>query len=108
MENTDAGTDTAKKAKITKKRSKKNLETNTAKSTKTTTKAKTKTTSSNTTAKKAKTSLQANALTDDRRRQMIATAAYYRAERRGFNGGNPEEDWLMAESEVDSQLSTQH
>lgn len=37
------------------------------------------------------------------RYQMIATAAYYRAEHRGFTGGNPVEDWLAAEAEIDRQ-----
>jgi hypothetical protein len=32
---------------------------------------------------------------------MIADAAYYRALGRGFNGGDPLEDWLMAEAEID-------
>lgn len=31
----------------------------------------------------------------------IAEAAYYRAERRGFQGGCPVEDWLAAEREID-------
>ncbi len=35
------------------------------------------------------------------RQQMIATAAYYLAERRGFNGGDEIQDWLEAESELD-------
>ena len=30
----------------------------------------------------------------------IAEAAYYRAERRGFQGGCPVEDWLAAEREI--------
>ena len=34
---------------------------------------------------------------------MIAEAAYFRAERRGFQGGCPMEDWLEAEHEI-SQL----
>jgi len=38
------------------------------------------------------------------RRQMIEEAAYFRAERRGFAGGNPKEDWLEAEAEVDARL----
>jgi aminoglycoside phosphotransferase family enzyme len=38
------------------------------------------------------------------RRQMIAEAAYFRAERRGFNGGDPLRDWCEAEAEVDAQL----
>jgi len=38
------------------------------------------------------------------RQQMIATAAYYRAERRGFNGSDPSIDWCEAEMEVDQML----
>lgn len=40
----------------------------------------------------------------DLRRSMIAQAAYYRAERRGFEPGHEAEDWLAAESEVDAAL----
>jgi len=36
------------------------------------------------------------------RRKMIAESAYYRAQRRGFAGGNPTEDWLAAEREIDT------
>src|SRR5215471_5171497 len=43
-------------------------------------------------------------VTEDLRRQMIAEAAYFRAERRGFNGGNPVTDWVEAEAEVDTHL----
>jgi Protein of unknown function (DUF2934) len=39
------------------------------------------------------------------RRDMIAKAAYLRAERRGFVPGFEEEDWLTAEKEVDALLS---
>ncbi|MEK7842834.1 MAG: DUF2934 domain-containing protein [Pseudomonadota bacterium] len=35
------------------------------------------------------------------RQEMIAIAAYYRAERRGFNGGDAMQDWLEAEAEID-------
>jgi DUF2934 family protein len=42
------------------------------------------------------------------RRAMIAEAAYLRAERRGFAPGYETEDWLAAESEVDSLLSAGH
>lgn len=38
------------------------------------------------------------------REQMIAEAAYYKAESRGFAGGEAERDWLEAESEIDSLL----
>lgn len=36
------------------------------------------------------------------RQRMIAEAAYYRAEKRGFAPGNELEDWLAAEAEVTS------
>ena len=32
--------------------------------------------------------------------RMIAAAAYYRAEKRGFTGGDPVQDWLAAEAEI--------
>lgn len=40
------------------------------------------------------------------RREMIATAAYYRAEKRGFMGDEADavEDWLAAEMEIDDEL----
>jgi hypothetical protein len=34
------------------------------------------------------------------RREMIAIAAYFRAERRGFAAGDPLDDWLSAEAEI--------
>jgi hypothetical protein len=45
-------------------------------------------------------------LTADEREQMIAEAAYFRAERRGFQGGDPVQDWIEAEAEVERTLST--
>jgi len=38
------------------------------------------------------------------RSALIAEAAFFRAERRGFAPGNELEDWLAAESEVDAKL----
>ena len=38
---------------------------------------------------------------DDERRRLISESAYYRAERRGFEPGHEEEDWLEAEKDVD-------
>lgn len=35
---------------------------------------------------------------------LIAKAAYYRAEKRGFAPGHEAEDWLAAEAEVDAKL----
>jgi hypothetical protein len=58
------------------------------------------------------TALQTNATNDDPigappddalRRAMIAEAAYYRAERRGFAPGFELEDWLLSESELAAQ-----
>lgn len=41
---------------------------------------------------------------DEQRHEMIATAAYFRAEQRGFCGGDSLDDWLAAEAEVDARL----
>ena len=38
------------------------------------------------------------------RYEMIAIAAYCRAERRGFNGGDAMQDWLEAEAEIDAAV----
>jgi hypothetical protein len=38
--------------------------------------------------------------------QKIAEAAYYRAERRGFQPGFEMEDWLAAESEIRTRLAS--
>ena len=38
------------------------------------------------------------------REQMIAEAAYFRAERRGFTPGNEMSDWLEAEADVESVM----
>lgn len=35
------------------------------------------------------------------RREMIATAAYFRSQRRGFEPGHELEDWFAAETEID-------
>lgn len=39
---------------------------------------------------------------EEQRWHMIAEAAYFVAEHRGFDGGDPVEDWLAAESEIDT------
>ena len=41
-------------------------------------------------------------------REAIATAAYYKAERRGFEPGHELPDWLDAEEEVRSMMATEH
>jgi len=40
----------------------------------------------------------------DERQRMIAEAAYFRALERGFTGGNPLDDWLVAEREIGRAL----
>lgn len=41
----------------------------------------------------------------EQRRNYIEMAAYYIAERRGFVPGNPLEDWVQAEAEIDRLLA---
>lgn len=41
----------------------------------------------------------------DTRRERIATAAYYRAQRRNFQGDGAIDDWLDAEREIDSSAA---
>ncbi len=40
----------------------------------------------------------------EERNRMVAEAAYYRALERGFNGGDPMDDWLQAEQEIARRL----
>jgi len=40
----------------------------------------------------------------EQRAALIAEAAYFRAEKRGFGAGHETEDWLAAEAEVDARL----
>jgi hypothetical protein len=40
----------------------------------------------------------------EQRAALIAEAAFFRAEQRGFAPGHEVEDWLAAESEVDARL----
>ncbi len=40
----------------------------------------------------------------ENRQEMIAIAAYYRAERRSFDGSDPMLDWLEAEAEIDAAV----
>ena len=42
-----------------------------------------------------------------RRQGMIREAAYFRAERRGFVGGDPVTDWLEAEADIDRRLAAE-
>lgn len=46
----------------------------------------------------------APAVSADERHQLIAVAAYLRAEQRGFAPGGELEDWVVAEREIDANL----
>lgn len=39
----------------------------------------------------------------EQRERMIAEAAYFLAEHRQFQGGDPVQDWLQAQKEIDSK-----
>ena len=54
--------------------------------------------------KSAGTPIVAPAITPQEWQQMVATAAYLRAEARGFAGGSAEQDWLDAEAELMAKL----
>ncbi len=41
-------------------------------------------------------------ITPEERLEMVRTAAYYLAEKRGYHGNNELGDWLEAEREIDS------
>ena len=42
--------------------------------------------------------------TSQEKHRMIAEAAYFRAEREGFRGNDPMQDWLSAEAEIENYL----
>ena len=45
------------------------------------------------------------AITPEARYRLVCEAAYFRAEQRGFTGGDPHADWTAAEAEVDRKLA---
>jgi hypothetical protein len=47
-------------------------------------------------------------LSAEQRNNFVQVAAFYIAERRGFVPGNPADDWLAAEQEVDRLIATGH
>ena len=59
--------------------------------------------SKNRTAEARPQSPPATPITREQRYQMIAEAAYFRAQKQGFCG-NPAQDWLEAEAEIDRIL----
>lgn len=57
-------------------------------------------------AKKAAPKKKAVQVSPEHRYHMIATAAYFLAEHRGFAGGYEMQDWISAEAEVDAKLKS--
>ena len=55
--------------------------------------------------KHGKTEDPRDEFSDDEWRDMVATASYYRAEARGFEGGSTEDDWYQAEAELRERFS---
>jgi len=53
---------------------------------------------------KRSTPAVAHFVAHEQRAALIAEAAYFRAEKRGFAPGHDTEDWLQAEAEVDALL----
>ena len=53
-------------------------------------------------------SAPAPVLTSEQRNHYVSVAAFYIAERRGFTLGNPADDWLAAEAEVDRLIASGH
>lgn len=47
---------------------------------------------------------QESGIDKEERRQMIAEAAYYRYQNRGYEAGCGVDDWLAAEAEIDRML----
>jgi hypothetical protein len=54
--------------------------------------------------KPAKAAAPASVANAEQRRCYIEVAAYHIAERRGFQGGSPADDWLQAEAEIERLL----
>lgn len=51
--------------------------------------------------------VRSGGISEDDRRHMIAEAAYYKAERRGFRHDAIDQNWLDAEAEIDALLARQ-
>ena len=55
--------------------------------------------------KHGKTEDPRNEFKEEEWRDMVATAAYYRSEARGFEGDSAEDDWYEAEAEMRERFS---
>lgn len=56
----------------------------------------------------AAAALTQRSITPEDRWHMISTAAYFIAEKRGFSGGDPAQDWAEAERQIDDLLTKQN
>ncbi|MEW6562022.1 MAG: DUF2934 domain-containing protein [Pseudomonadota bacterium] len=54
-----------------------------------------------------KTTAKKKSASPEERYQMICTAAYFIAEKRGFEGGYEMNDWIAAEAQIDATLNGQ-
>ena len=68
------------------------------------TSVKTKTKSAAPGKKKTNPSSKTKGADGKERMALIEQTAYFIAEKRGFKGGDPEHDWLLAEKQVDKML----
>ena len=97
---TDAAAAKASKAKVAAKAVDKNKAASSQKAA-----AKKATTTAQRGAKKPRSrAVKKSSITPEERWKMISEAAYYIAEKRGFQNSTPEEDWFQAEAQVDAIL----
>jgi len=52
-----------------------------------------------------KKTIKKSVISAEDRYHMIAIAAYFRAEKRGFAGGYEMEDWIASEAQIDTMLN---
>ena len=45
-------------------------------------------------------------ISEQERERMIAEAAYFNSEHRGFQSGDPLQDWFLAEEQIERQLNS--
>ncbi|MBI3068227.1 MAG: DUF2934 domain-containing protein [Betaproteobacteria bacterium] len=56
--------------------------------------------------KRATPGASSASISPEERRRLIAEAAYFIAERRGFAAGSELEDWLQAEAQIEGRLGS--
>lgn len=55
---------------------------------------------------RSKSAVTSPAISPEEKQRMIAEAAYYHAEQRGFVPGEEMQDWLLAEAEIEQLLAS--